>query len=346
MPPSKLIVPACCTANWIVPAGCDVALMQDVGKHFAWLESNFPGQFPNLCLDQDLLLSSDYSGEHNQSNYQVATYLLTNSRGMMAEWEAERLAVRRTHLPAGSIMAFKELNDGQRQRALVPFLKAASKINGIIFCVAFDKSLLHSDLGFRYESPDPAMKEITLAKITRIAVMGALLVGGLSCAGQNLWWITDEDDIVSNERVRRMTSDLFGGLLHGFCAHGLNKCELGVAGEITDGEHRAEDICSIPDLVGGMVAESLTLIGKDNIPGRDDLFQPEFVTCSVKSQIILSWFSSLRGPLTRLLCVVRPSDGDQCLYSFTPAYSKFPFSLVKESLDPSEEKWLRSAQSW
>jgi hypothetical protein len=265
---------------------------------------------------------------------------------MMELWEAERLAVRRTHLPAGSVMAYKELNDGQRQRALVPFLKAASQINGIIFCVAFDKSLLHSNLGYHYESPDPAMKPLTLAKITRIAVMGALLVGGLSCAGQNLWWITDEDEIVSNDRVRRMTSDLFGGLLHNFCPHGLSNCELGIAGEITDGEHRAEDICAIPDLVGGMVAESLTLIGKDAIPGPDDLFQPEFATCTVKSQIILSWFSSLRGPLTRLLCVVRPKGNDQFLYSFTPAYSNFPFSLVKESLSPDEQKWLRSADHW
>jgi hypothetical protein len=75
-----------------------------------------------------------------------------------------------------------------------------------------------------------------------------------------------------------------------------------------------------------MMAESLNLMAA--IPRPGEFFMPDFTVKTVKSQIILSWFDSIRGPLTRLLCIVRPNGDGRFVFSFTPAYSNLnpPYS--------------------
>ncbi len=56
-------------------------------------------------------------------------------------WHANRLRVRDQFLKDGRRMSYKNLNDGQRRAALVPFLKAADRIHGLCVLMAFDKRL-------------------------------------------------------------------------------------------------------------------------------------------------------------------------------------------------------------
>src|SRR4051812_32870533 len=105
-------------ANWIMPGERVGSLMSPIGKRFEQIEQSAPDFFPNLRTDSELVIASDYSGEHDASSFQVLTFLLADRPGILQSWEAERLAVRRDRLTNGRRIAFKSLSDAQRQRAL------------------------------------------------------------------------------------------------------------------------------------------------------------------------------------------------------------------------------------
>src|SRR4051812_40245993 len=74
--------------------------------------------YPNLRDSSDLILASDYSGEHEQPQFQVLAFLLTQERSVFCDWEPLRLSVRNQHFADGRRMAFKKLSDSQRIKAL------------------------------------------------------------------------------------------------------------------------------------------------------------------------------------------------------------------------------------
>ncbi len=201
--------------HWRFPANCHEPLMLSIGAVLAKRELLSPGAFPDLRRHRDLALACDYSGEHRGSTYQVLTFLLADGPGIVGAWEAQRLVIRKRHLPDDRRMAFKDLSDRSRQRALGAFLEASAGLNGIIFCVALDKGLQGSDFGYQF--PLPAfVKPGTLSKMIRVGMFGSFLVGGLGTAGQSLKWITDEDEIVINDKIQAVAGQVFGSMLNRF----------------------------------------------------------------------------------------------------------------------------------
>lgn len=330
-------------ARWSIPAGCDEPFMLNIGAVLVRRETSSPGSFPDLRRHRDLALACDYSGEHRSSSYQVLTFLLADGPGVVGAWDVQRREIRKQHLPNDRRMAFKNLSDRPRQRALGAFLEASAGINGIIFSVAVDKGLLASDFGYKFEVPD-FVKPSTLAKMIRVGMFGSFLVGGLGAAGQTLKWISDEDEIISNDRVQAVATHVIGSMLYRFCPHGFEGVTLGVSGKFDD-DLRAEDLCSIPDLVGGAVAESLTSLGKA-LPRSSGIFTPLFARQSTKTDLILSWISSLNGPLRYLLCVVRPAGDGNLLVSFTEPCTP-PGRVPSFRLwTPPDKGWRESLRSW
>jgi hypothetical protein len=330
--------------NWRLPFGCDDPWMQQISQRFSDFELRKLCAFPDLRTDQQLILASDYAGEHRDSDYQVATFLLTTASGLAACWDRQREAIREKHLSDGArTMAFKNLADGSRQRAIVPFLNACTSIPGIIFCVAIDKTLMRSPLGYHINISHD-MKPRVFARLTRIAMLGSILVGGLSDTGQDIHWITDEDDFVCNERIAGQSMEVLALMLRRF-QPGLGMVELGIAGKFVDNK-RAEDLCAIPDLVGGAIAENLSSLDKAAIPRSAEMFTPVFKRPNTKTALILGWFSSLKsGPLTKLLCLVRPDSHGGFLYSF--ADPNFGVDDTTSQLwVPIDKGWARAAEAW
>jgi hypothetical protein len=330
--------------RWKLPDGCEDDTMRCFGRACAEKELISPEFFPDLRGDDDLAMACDYSGEHKESDYQVVTYLLADRPGIMDRWEGERLAIRRKHLADGRRHAFKNLSDAQRQKALGPFLAASSRINGIICCVAFDKSLAGSDLGYQFEAAKE-LKPLVRAKLAKIAVFGATLVGGLSRAGQNLNWITDDDEIVSNETAQQATTGCVGAMLHRCCTHGLSDVSMGIAGKFDDGL-RAEDLCAIPDLVGGAVAEHLNSLDKDTIPRKTSIVTPSAKRLSTKTQLLMAWFASLAGPLKRMLVLARENPGGGVLLSFADPEILREEPSQRTIWTPPDKGWRRSLGGW
>jgi hypothetical protein len=300
-----------------------------------------PDTFPNLRSDRELVLACDYAGEHKASAFQVLAFLLADRPGVMRSWEEERLRIRKKHLADGRRLSFKDLSDARRQKALGPFLRASAGINGILLCVAVEKSLAESTLGYRMDGFDD-IKPRVLAKLVKISLLGSLLVGGLSGSGQNLLWITDDDEIVSNERTQAAASAVAGTMLKRFCPQGFGDIHLGIAGKFDDGR-RAEDLCAIPDLAGGAVAETMTAF-QDSIPESAALFTPLTTRPTTKTEIIHSWLATLRGPLRHLLCALRPADDGGVRWSF--GNSAVQPGIASRLWQPPDKGWRKSIQSW
>jgi hypothetical protein len=127
----------------------------------------------------------------------------------------------------------------------------------------------------------------------------------------------------------------------------MPQIQLGIAGKFDDGR-RAEDLCAIPDLVGGAVADCLTSIDKPAIPRSANIVTPALKRQSTKSNIIHSWFSTLSGPLSGMLCLVRPHESG-FIFSFANPDVTIGDAVVPQLWLPpskSDEKWRRSSESW
>jgi hypothetical protein len=90
-----------------------------------------------LKASPNLLIASDYGGEHPASSHLVYCYLVV--RGGSREWFSAIRSARKRRLQDGRTMAYKRLDDPQRQEALLEFLSAAAKLDGHLVAVAVDK---------------------------------------------------------------------------------------------------------------------------------------------------------------------------------------------------------------
>src|SRR5258707_5977914 len=86
--------------------------------------------YPDLNDGSDIVLGTDYSGEHEAPEFHVLGFLVTTVKSIEAVWEPARLEVRKKYLHNDRRMSFKKLDDALRVNAFPTFLKAASQLNG------------------------------------------------------------------------------------------------------------------------------------------------------------------------------------------------------------------------
>ena len=114
---------------------------------FASAEKPHPGIFPSFRKAECLFVASDYGGEHGGAVYETISYLIADIADC-ANWQSTRERIRAQFLPDGRRMAFKNLNDRVRRRALEPFLQSANQLPALLATFAVPKSvrsLFHAD---------------------------------------------------------------------------------------------------------------------------------------------------------------------------------------------------------
>jgi len=267
--------------------------------------------YPDLRDGSTLVLGSDYSGEHAVPEFRVLSFLLTTYKSIAA-WDPLRMSVRKTHLADGRRMSFKALSDAMRVNAMPSFLRAASQLNGILVCVAVEKG---------YALPQDNLPPLEhdwmrdpLRKLLEISFFGGILISGLRGNGQNVHWITDDDAIVSTTKAQHDAAHVMGGLLHKHPDEQLT-LTLGIASKFDD-ERRAEDLVAIPDLAAGAFSETLTTIGKSNLPTPSSGPSDPQVFTQIKSILINAWGGETDKPLKHMNVIIRIADNGQTLVSF------------------------------
>jgi hypothetical protein len=337
-------------ANWIPQQTYDTdSIATSMSKTIAQIEGIKQNSVPNLREESRLVLACDYSGEHEGPKFQVFAYLLAGQAEIFGKWDSKRRTVRQTFFPDLRRIEFKKLADARKQKALGPFLDSMSSINGILFCVAIEKTVM--PIG-SYRSPFGALgisrrwKQDVFEKLLRISFFGSFLVSGLCRAGQCIHWITDDDEIVANEQCQDEAKQMMSGMLRHYFPDELKEIRLGVASKFED-DRLAEDLVSIADLAAGAFSERINAQGPDRLPKSTNLFVPIPKALSTKTEVISLWLYDSKSPLKKFFCFLRPGDGDNVLVSLATPKLRPPFPGENLPLCvPPKKNWIQSMKSW
>jgi len=290
----------------------------DIARAFPWvprfrsvLSEVQPQPFPG----PHILVGSDYSGFHSNSDYLVYAFLLVDADGS-PEWPRLRKEVRDCYLSDGRRMSFKNMNDGQRRRALVPFLHVADAFSGICCAV-----VVHKELSLMSSSPNSLNLWRTLhglegkwdvsafEMMARIVHFYCLLVSAVSKPFQNVTWITDQDEIVANDDRLTDVMMLASRMIGSYMSHTLGEFAMNSTG-VDTGDRGFEDFVAIPDLVAGALSEIVTVWSQEPSWGSRQegtlLFLPDGLT--KKSNLITSWFSCHSSSLKRCAILIDRAD--------------------------------------
>lgn len=279
-------------------------------------EQRHPGIIPDLRQTPTLLLGSDYGGMHKTADFEVITLLASNLESIHP-WDGARSAIRDLLLPDRRRISFKTLNDRHRQSALRPFLKTANQIRGLLLSVAIHRSLqsvfkTHGKLEKTdLNSPElEGWKPTTAERALRVIHLASLLVRGLSRTGQDLLWMTDEDDMVANERRLRSFVNLFATISGHYIPHTIGNVRIGTTVSDT-GRRDIEDYIAICDLAAGALQHLLTDGGAQAVLNAPSVFLPKEQKLANKVSDILDWFSDNEHPLKRLTLILDESTTGQ-----------------------------------
>jgi len=266
---------------------------------------------PDLHNGRTLIVVSDYSGQHKTVNFESLSFLIADLDKCNV-WEQRRKFWRQRFLPDGRRMAFKSLKDPVKERALEEFLDSANSIVGLSITVLVHKdirSLFGDGKGISWVNPELAAyshwPKHTFEKMLRVVHFVSFFIAGFSRPGQNILWITDEDDIAANEsRLRELTKILSNVSSH-YISHDMGHLRCGTT-KSDDGSRQLEDLASIPDLVAGMLTEAMSEQRKQGLSVGGGIINPPSKGLKQKVGKLMNWFATNREPLKRLVFSIEP----------------------------------------
>jgi hypothetical protein len=155
---------------------------------------------------------------------------------LISLWDEFRQKIRKEFLGDGRRISFKDLRDRQRAKAIVPFLRASNTIPGLLMVFAIRKNLPNI---FSEPCPDQDASVIELShwnkasfsKLSRISILGALLVACMSAPNQNVLWFSDQDEIAPNESKIRDVTKIVAHYISHLCPHALQHIRFGTTGK-------------------------------------------------------------------------------------------------------------------
>jgi len=279
------------------------------------MEERHPGWLADVRSGTELVIASDYAGD--KQAYQSLSFLLLSLPGN-EKWDSARADFRSKWLTDGRGIAYKGLDPNSFELDALPaFLNAADSIDGISITFLLNKNIrsviandertyLKNCLQENCLQDFTGWKDKPFEKLFRVAQFVGFLVAGLSRVGQNIWWLTDEDEIVANEQRLQAAMKFLAGASTRFVTHCLGSLRC-MTDACDGGTGFAKDLTSIPDLVAGALAEAWNKSAHDGtLPksGQSSMLSPNVAPKALR---ILSWLSQKDTSLKKLVCVVKPS---------------------------------------
>jgi hypothetical protein len=209
-------------------------------------------------------------------------------------------------------MAYAKLNDKRKVRALAPFLNAANWAEGVLCSLVVDKNLpsaFNAD-GTSWASDMKLaewhmFKPAVFEQMLRITSLMALLVAGFSRAGQELLWVTDEDQIASNIEQQKMVTTALANQIAGHTKGAIWQVRS-ITTASDPGSLAAEDLAAVPDLAGGALTDLFSTLARRGVIPSVNLSLPAPTDLSGKALQVLYWLRDAKHPLRRMIFVVRP----------------------------------------
>lgn len=294
----------------------ELGVLNTISRAIQVEEWRYPDLLTSVRLGPSLVVASDYGGEHRSSGYISLSFLVADLARLW-RWNEIRSEIRRILLKDSRRMAYKSLGDRIRARALVPFLMAADTIPGLLATFLIDKriSSLFQDDPAGHGSGSPIVEREkwrpgSFEKLLRVAHLGAMLVSGLSAPGQNVLWITDQDEIVSNLEKHREATAATGHCMNHYLKHNMSHFRLATT-QSDIGRRDLEDLVALPDLAAGTLAELASFMDSgEGFPPKGH-FRRADERLPRKVRSILGWLAERHHQLKRICFSIEfiPPDG-------------------------------------
>lgn len=231
------------------------------------------------------------------------------------EWLAIQRGFRAQFLSDGRRMSFKRLGDRQRAFSLIPFLKGADSISGLLVSFVVDRRL-QQIAGGRVARENPRFQEIfrgdwkpdLFESMSRVVHLMGLLIGGLAQPRQNIYWLSDEDPLFATPERRQDIARFLSALTASYVPFELGELGIGTT-EIDPGDRVEEDLAAIPDLAAGSLVDGLSALR--NRLGRSiplEIAPVLDLELSQKSDIIWDWLWDQSGALSKVCFLVQQTD--------------------------------------
>jgi hypothetical protein len=237
---------------------------------FNWV-SDFGKSFESVALPEltrdTIYIATDFSGSHKESSYEVISMLYMDAKASL-NWELARQRWRSEYLPDLRSLSFKDLGDHLKQAALVPFLSITKEITGIVVSIVISKQVnnIWCDKAL-FDMAAPLRKGKWNAhfyeKAFCIAHFVSVLIAGLSQPNQNIYWMSDEDDILANPDKIADVALITSAFTSRYTPHPLGKLNIETTA-MSSNLVFFEDLCAIPDLAAGSLCEVVNFYASHN----------------------------------------------------------------------------------
>jgi hypothetical protein len=304
--------------QWKYPDRPELGLMNIVNRMIRDLDATNSSALPTLRRGSTILVGSDYSGQHSRSAYESLSFVLADIEHCQ-NWMARRCRLRAGTLDDRRRFSYKALRDRRRSSVISDFLSAADEIPGLLVVVLTRKSIksLFKTSG-RIERTDREIRSLAhwaphvVEKLLRIVHFLSLFLSGLSREGQDVLWLTDEDDIAANPQKHRELTTTFGKIFSHYLRHNLRHVRIGTTASDT-GKRDVEDFVAVADLAAGALCEVLNAYLKGGVLPTPGLFLPPPIRLDKKALNILNWFSDCAHSLKRLVLSIEPVEDSTSL---------------------------------
>jgi hypothetical protein len=263
---------------------------------------------PSFAEASSLVVGSDYSGEHAESNYLGFTFVILPNDSWR-QWDAARILIRERRGLGTRRMAYSKLGDGVKRAALDDLMLALLAQRGLAISLIISKRLKSIfDTSGQVDRVQWAVdhcvgwKHAEIEKMLRVVHVAAFFVAGIVSSGQEIRWVTDHDAIVANESRFNAMATVWKDVLRQYLTVAPRNvhCSTSFTSPL-----EVEDFVAIPDLIGGALVDLFTAHHRRGDVFSEDSAVPHPDNLSEKAKAILDWLAS-PGLLRRLVYTVEP----------------------------------------
>lgn len=290
--------------RWHVPPILVGSYLGEMASRLQLLENAYPQCIPDISKSNTVYCFSDYSGDIKSDTHNTYSFLLIDDNSV-AFFAKEHKIIRQKYGIGKRKFSYKDLSDKLLHNPYSDLIALTNSVNGILLSVAVNKKL---HLDFKYDDKNEdflflsEQKPKNIQRILTISHFAALFLAGVVRKNQNIMWITDNDNIVANDKFTIQLTNIAASLISTLVDFNLGHFRCG-SSRCDCGDNLIEDLLSIPDFAAGMLSNQLgTQISDEYI------FWMQRGDAKEKQNNLSWWFANTRTPLQKYIFILDPGS--------------------------------------